>query len=119
MLYANTYANILCITYRIFIFIFLKARDVNEGADMLMVKPGLPYLDVVRHTKDVHPEYPLFVYQVSGEYAMLYYGAENGAINLENVLNEILLSMRRAGADCIITYFTPLILDMLQRKSKL
>ncbi|XP_011168510.1 delta-aminolevulinic acid dehydratase isoform X2 [Solenopsis invicta] len=95
------------------------ARDVAEGADMLMVKPGLPYLDVVRHTKDAHPEYPIFVYQVSGEYAMLYHGAQNGAINLENVLNEILLSMRRAGANCIITYFTPLILDMLHPKSKL
>lgn len=95
------------------------ARDVDEGADMLMVKPGLPYLDVVRQTKDAHPEYPIFVYQVSGEYAMLHHGAQNGAINLENVLNEILLSMRRAGADCIITYFTPLILDMLQLKSKL
>ncbi|KZC11499.1 PREDICTED: delta-aminolevulinic acid dehydratase [Dufourea novaeangliae] len=94
------------------------ARDVSEGADMLMVKPGLAYLDVVRHTKDSHPEYPMFVYQVSGEYAMLYHGAQNGAINLKNVLNEVLLSMRRAGADCIITYFTPLILDMLQPKSK-
>ncbi|XP_071856019.1 porphobilinogen synthase isoform X1 [Bombus fervidus] len=94
------------------------ARDVSEGADMLIVKPGLPYLDVVRHTKDAHPEYPMFVYQVSGEYAMLYHGAQNGAINLENVLKEVLLSMRRAGADCIITYFTPLILDMLQPKSK-
>ncbi|XP_012146498.1 porphobilinogen synthase [Megachile rotundata] len=94
------------------------ARDVAEGADMLMVKPGLAYLDIVRHTKDAHPEYPMFVYQVSGEYAMLYHGAQNGAINLENVLNEVLLSMRRAGADCIITYFTPLILDMLQPKSK-
>ena len=94
------------------------ARDVSEGADMLMVKPGLAYLDIVRHTKDAHPEYPMFVYQVSGEYAMLYHGAQNGAINLENVLNEVLLSMRRAGADCIITYFTPLILDMLQPKSK-
>lgn len=94
------------------------ARDVAEGADMLIVKPGLPYLDIVRHTKDAHPEYPLFVYQVSGEYAMLYHGAKNGAINLENVLNEVLLSMRRAGADCIITYFTPMILDMLMAKSK-
>ncbi|XP_070159181.1 endoplasmic reticulum chaperone BiP isoform X2 [Polyergus mexicanus] len=73
------------------------ARDVDEGADMLIVKPGLPYLDVVRHTKDAHPQYPIFVYQVSGEYAMLYHGAQNGAINLENVLNEILLSMRRAA----------------------
>lgn len=95
------------------------ARDVDEGADMLMVKPGLPYLDIVRYTKDTYPQYPLFVYQVSGEYAMLHYGAQNGAINLENVVNEILLCMRRAGADCIITYFTPLILDMLQPKSKL
>lgn len=94
------------------------ARDVAEGADMLMVKPGLPYLDVVRQTKDAHPEYPMFVYQVSGEYAMLYHGAQNGAINLENVLKEVLLSMRRAGADCIITYFTPLILNMLQPRSK-
>lgn len=94
------------------------ARDVAEGADMLMVKPGLAYLDIVRQTKDTHPEYPMFVYQVSGEYAMLYHGAENGAINLENVLNEVLLSMRRAGADCIITYFAPLILDMLQLKCK-
>ncbi|XP_015596742.1 delta-aminolevulinic acid dehydratase [Cephus cinctus] len=94
------------------------ARDVEEGADMLMVKPGLAYLDVVRHTKDAHPEYPMFVYQVSGEYAMLYHGAQNGAINLESVLKEVLLSMRRAGADCIITYFTPLILDMLKPKCK-
>ncbi|XP_012280276.1 delta-aminolevulinic acid dehydratase isoform X2 [Orussus abietinus] len=94
------------------------ARDVAEGADMLIVKPGLAYLDVLRHTKDAHPEYPMFVYQVSGEYAMLYHGANNGAINLENVLHEVLLSMRRAGADCIITYFAPLILEMLKPKSK-
>ena len=83
-----------------------------------MVKPGLPYLDIVKQVKIDHPEYPLFVFQVSGEYAMLIYGAKNGAINLELVLSEILLSMRRAGADCIITYFTPIILDMLQPSSK-
>ncbi|KAJ8681434.1 hypothetical protein QAD02_017221 [Eretmocerus hayati] len=94
------------------------ARDVAEGADMLMVKPGLAYLDIVRQTKNTHPEYPMFVYQVSGEYAMLYHGAQNGAINLEAVLKEVLLCMRRAGADCIITYFTPKILDMLKPKSK-
>lgn len=86
---------------------------------MLMVKPGLAYLDIVRQTKDSYPEYPLFIYQVSGEYAMLYHGAQNGAINLKMVLTEVLVSMRRAGADCIITYFTPLILDMLQLQSKL
>ncbi|XP_051166960.1 endoplasmic reticulum chaperone BiP isoform X2 [Leptopilina boulardi] len=79
------------------------ARDVDEGADFLMVKPGLAYLDIVKQVKDNHPEYPLFIYQVSGEYAMLLHGANNGAINLESVLLEILLSMRRAGADCIIT----------------
>lgn len=83
-----------------------------------MVKPGLAYLDIAKQVKDDHPEYPLFIYQVSGEYAMLLHGAKNGAINLEVVLNEILMSMRRAGADCIITYFTPMILDMLQPKSK-
>lgn len=83
-----------------------------------MVKPGLAYLDIVKQVKDNHPEYPLFIYQVSGEYAMLLHGANNGAINLESVLLEILLSMRRAGADCIITYFTPMLLDLLQPKSK-
>ncbi|XP_066584872.1 endoplasmic reticulum chaperone BiP [Prorops nasuta] len=82
------------------------ARDVSEGADMLMVKPGLPYLDVMRHTKNTHPNHPMFVYQVSGEYAMLYHGAKNKAIDLENVLKEVLLCMRRAGADCIITSIT-------------
>lgn len=85
---------------------------------MLMVKPGLAYIDIVRNIKTKFPNYPMFVYQVSGEYSMLYYGAKNGAINLDIVLEEILLSMRRAGADCIITYFTPKILDMLQPTSK-
>ena len=96
----------------------MKARDVEEGADFLMVKPGLPYMDIMRQVKSNHPEYPLFVYQVSGEYAMLIHAEKNGAINLEFILTEILLSMRRAGADCIITYFTPTILDWLQPRSK-
>lgn len=85
---------------------------------MLMVKPGLPYIDILRNIKQIFPQYPIFMYQVSGEYAMLYHGAKNGAVDLDVVLKEILLSMRRAGADCIITYFTPKILDMLQPKSK-
>ncbi|XP_018320028.1 delta-aminolevulinic acid dehydratase isoform X1 [Agrilus planipennis] len=89
-------------------------RDVEEGADMLMVKPGLAYLDILRQVKDAHPEYPLFVYQVSGEYAMIYHAAKAGAFDLQNSLNEILISMRRAGADVIITYFTPLILEWLE-----
>lgn len=94
-------------------------RDVNEGADMLMVKPGLAYLDIVRQTKEAHPEYPLFIYQVSGEFAMIIHAAKTGAIDLRTVLEEILVAMRRAGGDCIITYFTPQILEWIQQKSKL
>ncbi|XP_037933912.1 delta-aminolevulinic acid dehydratase-like [Teleopsis dalmanni] len=89
-------------------------RDVQEGADMLMVKPGMPYLDILRATKDTYPHYPLFVYQVSGEYAMLYHAAQNGAFELKSVLMETMKGFRRAGADCIITYFTPLLLEILE-----
>ncbi|KAJ1519877.1 hypothetical protein ONE63_004118 [Megalurothrips usitatus] len=94
-------------------------RDVNEGADMLMVKPGLAYLDIVRQTKEAHPEHPLFIYQVSGEYAMITHAARAGAIDMKTVLEEILVSMRRAGGDCIITYFAPQILEWIQLKAKL
>merc|ERR1719402_1802158 len=89
-------------------------RDVSEGADMLMVKPGLAYLDLVRETKDRFPHHPMFIYQVSGEYAMIHHGAANGAFNLEPILMEVLMSMRRAGADVIISYFTPRILEMIK-----
>merc|ERR1719204_2988866 len=78
------------------------ARDVSEGADMLMVKPGLAYLDLVRETKNAHPHHPMFIYQVSGEYSMLHHGAAAGAFDLRNTLMEVLVSMRRAGADVII-----------------
>lgn len=64
---------------------------------MLMVKPGMPYLDIVRQTKDMYPNIPLFIYQVSGEYAMLWHGAANGAFNLNTIVMESLTSMRRAG----------------------
>lgn len=64
---------------------------------MLMVKPAFAYLDLVRETKNSYPDYPLFVYQVSGEYAMIYHGAKSGAFDLKTILNEILTSMRRAG----------------------
>ncbi|KAK8750227.1 hypothetical protein OTU49_015324 [Cherax quadricarinatus] len=93
-------------------------RDVEEGADMLMVKPGLAYLDVVRQTKDRYPHYPLFIYQVSGEYAMLHHGAKAGAFNLRVTLTEVLTSMRRAGADVIISYFTPAILEWIKEENK-
>ncbi|XP_053601919.1 delta-aminolevulinic acid dehydratase [Plodia interpunctella] len=91
------------------------ARDVAEGADLLMVKPGLPYLDIVRQTKDLHPHHPLFVYQVSGEYAMISRSGDNN--EMETTLMEMLLCMRRAGADCIITYFAPLVLDIISKRT--
>ncbi|XP_026764789.1 delta-aminolevulinic acid dehydratase [Galleria mellonella] len=89
------------------------ARDVAEGADFLMVKPGLPYLDIVRQTKDQFPHHPLFIYQVSGEYAMLSRSNDSG--ELETTLMEVLKCMRRAGADCIITYFAPLVLSIISK----
>lgn len=92
-------------------------RDVEEGADMLMVKPGLAYLDIVRETKDKYPQHPMFIYQVSGEYAMLYHGAHAGAFNLRTTLTEVLTSMRRAGADVIISYYTPQILQWLKENN--
>jgi porphobilinogen synthase len=78
--------------------------DIAEGADMVMVKPGLPYLDIVRRIKD-HFGMPTFVYQVSGEYSMIMAAALNGWIDERAVALESLLSMKRAGADAVLTYF--------------
>jgi len=78
--------------------------DLDEGADMVMVKPGMPYLDIVRRVKD-HFGVPTFVYQVSGEYAMLMAAAQNGWLNERAVVLEALTSIKRAGADGILTYF--------------
>jgi porphobilinogen synthase len=80
------------------------ALDLDEGADMVMVKPGMPYLDVVRRVKDEFGV-PTYVYQVSGEYSMLMAAAQNGWLDERTVALESLLSMRRAGADGILTYF--------------
>lgn len=80
------------------------ALDLEEGADMVMIKPGLPYLDIVRRVKDEFGA-PTFVYQVSGEYAMLKAAAERGWLNERAVVMESLLAMKRAGADAILTYF--------------
>ena len=80
------------------------ALDINEGADMVMVKPGMPYLDIVRRVKEEF-NVPTFVYQVSGEYAMLTGAAENGWLDREAVMMESLLGFKRAGADGILTYF--------------
>ncbi|AMC36255.1 porphobilinogen synthase [Janthinobacterium sp. B9-8] len=80
------------------------ALDLAEGADMVMVKPGMPYLDVVRRVKDEFAA-PTFVYQVSGEYAMIKAAAQNGWLNEEAVVLESLMGFKRAGADGILTYF--------------
>ncbi len=80
------------------------ALDLEEGADMVMVKPGMPYLDIVRRIKDTFGA-PTFAYQVSGEYAMLKAAAQNGWLDERAVVLESLLSFKRAGADGILTYF--------------
>jgi porphobilinogen synthase len=81
------------------------ALDIEEGADMVMVKPGLPYLDIVRRVKERFGM-PTFVYQVSGEYAMLMAAAQNGWLDERAVVLESLLSIKRAGADAILSYFS-------------
>lgn len=80
------------------------AMDIAEGADMVMVKPGMPYLDVVRRVKDAF-RVPTFAYQVSGEYAMLKAAAANGWLDHDAVMMESLLAFKRAGADGVLTYF--------------
>jgi len=89
------------------------ALDLAEGADMVMVKPGMPYLDVVRRVKDEFGV-PTFVYQVSGEYAMHQAAAQNGWLDGDAVMLESLLSIKRAGADGILTYFAPAAARLLE-----
>ncbi|MBU3629792.1 porphobilinogen synthase [Polynucleobacter sp. AP-Melu-500A-A1] len=78
--------------------------DISEGADMVMVKPGMPYLDIVRRVKEEF-DYPTFAYQVSGEYAMLKAAAQNGWLDHDAVMMESLMAFKRAGADGVLTYF--------------
>jgi porphobilinogen synthase len=80
------------------------ALDISEGADMVMVKPGMPYLDIVRRVRDEF-NYPTYAYQVSGEYAMLKAAAQNGWLDHDAVMMESLLAFKRAGADGVLTYF--------------
>jgi porphobilinogen synthase len=80
------------------------ALDISEGADMVMVKPGMPYLDIVRRVRDEF-NYPTYAYQVSGEYAMIKAAAQNGWLDNDAVMMESLLAFKRAGADGILTYF--------------
>src|SRR6478736_91652 len=80
-------------------------QDIAEGADMVMVKPGMPYLDIVRRVKEAF-HVPTFVYQTSGEYAMIVAAAERGWIDRERVILESLMAFKRAGADAILSYFS-------------
>jgi porphobilinogen synthase len=89
------------------------ALDLEEGADMIMVKPGLPYLDVVRRVKDAFGV-PTFAYQVSGEFAMIEAAARNGWLDGERAMMESLLAFKRAGADGILTYFAPRVAQRLK-----
>ncbi|MCK1742588.1 porphobilinogen synthase [Bradyrhizobium sp. 139] len=87
--------------------------DISEGADMVMVKPGMPYLDVVRRVKDTFAM-PTFAYQVSGEYAMIAAAANNGWLDGERAMMESLLAFKRAGADGVLSYFAPKIAEKLR-----
>ena len=82
------------------------ALDIEEGADMVMVKPGMPYLDIVGKLKD-NFSIPIAVYQVSGEYAMLKFASQANALDAKAVIMESMIAFRRAGADAILTYFAP------------
>jgi len=87
--------------------------DIAEGADMVMVKPGMPYLDVVRRVKDTFAM-PTFAYQVSGEYAMIAAAAGNGWLDGERAMMESLLAFKRAGADGVLSYFAPKVAEKLR-----
>ena len=93
----------------------LIQRDLNEGADMVMVKPGLAYLDICHRVKDTFGV-PTYAYQVSGEYAMIEAAAANGWIDGEKVMMESLLAFKRAGCDGILTYFAPRVAEALQNQ---
>ncbi len=99
---ANTQEALACV-----------ARDLAEGADMVMVKPGMPYLDICRAVKDRFQR-PTFAYQVSGEYAMLMAAAENGWLDGEKVMLESLMAFKRAGCDGVLSYFAPRVARALQ-----
>jgi porphobilinogen synthase len=90
------------------------AQDIEEGADMVMVKPGMPYLDIVRRVKDTFAM-PTFVYQVSGEYAMLMAAFQAGWLDESRVVMESLSCFKRAGADGILSYFAPYAARILAR----
>jgi porphobilinogen synthase len=87
--------------------------DLQEGADMIMIKPGMPYLDIIRRVKDEFGV-PTFAYQVSGEYAMLKAASLNGWLDEKQVVMESLLAFKRAGSDAILTYYAKSVAQWLQ-----
>ncbi|KAI7863726.1 delta-aminolevulinic acid dehydratase [Spinellus fusiger] len=89
-------------------------RDVQEGADFIMVKPGMPYLDILREAATLAQDHPIAVYQVSGEYAMLYHAAQHGVFDLKAIVLESMEGFLRAGATLVLTYYTPQLLDWLE-----
>ena len=90
------------------------ALDLDEGADMVMVKPGMPYLDIIRRVKDEFGA-PTFAYQVSGEYSMIMAAAQNGWIDGDKAMMESLIAFKRAGADGVLTYFAPRVAETLKK----
>jgi porphobilinogen synthase len=92
----------------------LIERDLREGADMVMVKPGLPYLDICRRAKETFGA-PTFAYQVSGEYAMIMAAVQNGWIDHERAMLESLMCFKRAGCDGVLSYFAPQAARLLAR----
>ena len=89
------------------------AMDIAEGADMIMVKPGMPYLDIIGRIKTTFAM-PTFAYQVSGEYAMIHSAAANGWLDLDGAMMESIIAFKRAGADAVFTYFAPVIAKKLK-----
>jgi porphobilinogen synthase len=88
--------------------------DIDEGADMVMVKPGMPYLDIIARVKDAF-DMPTFAYQVSGEYSMIMAGVEKGFLDEERAVMESMMAFKRAGCDGVLTYFAPKIAEWLAR----
>ncbi len=91
------------------------ALDIHEGADMVMVKPGMPYLDILHRVKDTFQK-PTFVYQVSGEYAMLQAAIQNGWLEKDAIIMESMIAFKRAGADGILTYFAKDVAELLAKQ---
>ena len=92
------------------------AMDISEGADMIIIKPGMPYLDIISKCKSKF-KIPIFAFQVSGEYSMLMAAAKMKFLNLNDSIIESLICFKRAGADGIYSYFTPLLLEEFKKNN--